>query len=178
MPTGIAFIRGINVGGKNALPMATLRAICKGAGLENVATYIQSGNAAFTAPARTFARAAKAMEDGIEQEQGFRPRVVTRTLDDLRTVASAVPFQAEPAKLLVMFLTDHPAAAAKRALDQIKLHPERLMLIGREIFIHFPVGIGRSKLQMAAVEKAAGVPGTCRNWNTVMKMIEIGQRLG
>jgi uncharacterized protein (DUF1697 family) len=177
MTIGIAFIRGINVGGKNALPMATLRAICGEAGLRDAQTYIQSGNVVFSAPERALARAAKAVEDGIESQLGFRPFVMVRTLRELRALVGAVPFEAEPSKLIVMFLTDRPTAAATRAIQELKPDPERIELIGREIFIHFPIGIGTSKLQTTKVEKAAGLPGTCRNWNTILKMIDLSAAL-
>lgn len=178
MSVGVAFIRGINVGGKNPLPMATLRAICEGAGLGDVETYIQSGNVVFTAPGRAIGRAARGIEEGIEREKGFRPSVVVRTLPELRAVVGAAPFEADPAKLVVMFLGGTPGAGARRAIEGIGADPERLELIGREVFIHFPNGIGRSKLQIARVEKAAGLPGTCRNWNTVLKMVEMAAGVG
>lgn len=175
---GVAFIRGINVGGKNPLPMATLRAICEGAGLREVRTYIQSGNVVFSAPGRAMGRAAKAIEEGIEREAGFRPSVVVRTLPELRAVVEVVPFEAEPAKLVAMFLAGTPGAGARRAVEEMAADPERLELIGREVFIHFPNGIGRAKLQIAKVEKAVGLPGTCRNWNTVLKMVELAGGVG
>jgi uncharacterized protein (DUF1697 family) len=88
-------------------------------------------------------------------------------------VREACPFQTEPAKLLVMFLAAAPTPAARRAIEDVKPDPERLALVGREIYIDFVNGIGKSKLSVAKLEKAAGAPGTCRNWNTIAKMADL-----
>jgi uncharacterized protein (DUF1697 family) len=177
MTVGIAFIRGINVGGKNPVPMATLRTVCEQAGLRGARTYIQSGNVAFRAPPRELTRAAAAIAKGIQARAGITPEVVVRSLDDLREIIAARPFDADPAKLIVMFLGGVPAASACRAVEDLKPDPERLALRGREIFIHFPSGMGTSKLSTARIEKLAGHPGTCRNWNTVLKMAELAAEL-
>ena len=185
MPIGIALIRGINVGGKNILPMADLRAMCERLGLREARTYIQSGNVVFSAGTRELARAAAALEGAIEKKCGFRARVVVRTLHEVRGVIAGNPFAGgrggadvpDGAKLLVMFLADEPTAAAKKAVAAIKSDPERVRLVGREAYLDFPNGAGKSKLPMAVVEKALGVAGTCRNWNTVGKLVEMGKAL-
>lgn len=175
MPIAIALIRGINVGGKNSLPMETLRGLCESIGLRDVRTYIQSGNVVFRAPSREIAAAATKLEDAIETDRSFRPSVVIRTRDELSAAISANPFaeraQRDPSKLLVMFLRDKPAAGAADAIQKVKRESEELRLIGRELFIDFPIGIGKSKLAIAAVERALGVPATSRNWNTTLKLL-------
>ncbi len=179
MPIGIAFIRGINVGGKNLLPMADLRAMCEGLGRRDAQTYIQSGNLVFRAGTRELANAAAALEGAIEKKCGFRPRVVVRTLDELRAVVAQSPFASRRGlltdRLLVMFLTAPHAASAQRTLDAIGDVPEEVRLAGREAYLYFPNGIARPKLPMATVERAVGVPGTCRNWNTIGKLVEMGE---
>lgn len=178
MPTAIALLRGINVGGKNVLPMTDLRALCESIGLDDPRTYIQSGNVVFAAPAREIARAAKRLEAAIEKSRGLRVGVVVRTLDELAAVIKTSPFKSvadrEPGKLIVMFLTQTPSAEARRALAALNQHPEKVALAGDEVFIHFPNGAGRARLTMAMIERAAGVSGTCRNWNTVLKLAEMG----
>jgi uncharacterized protein (DUF1697 family) len=177
MPTAIALIRGINVGGKRKLPMSTLRTLCESLGLRDVRTHIQSGNAVFQCPQRTLPRLASRLEDAIEAAVGFRPAVIVREPADLRRVLDNHPFRdqpdLDPAHLLVMFLAADPPATAAAALRAVKVQSERLALAGREAFLYFPDGIGKSKLSMAAVEKALGTPGTCRNWNTVNALIEM-----
>jgi uncharacterized protein (DUF1697 family) len=174
MPTAIALIRGINVGPTRSLPMEPLRKLCAKAGMHNPRTFIQSGNVLFEGPAKTFASAARKLEDLIEADRGFRPAVILRTRDQLARAIDANPFpkaaREDPTHLLVMFLPDKPPASAAKALDQLKRGREQLALTGRELYIHFPDGIGRSKLSVAALEKAVG-PGTGRNWNTTLKLL-------
>lgn len=181
MPTAIALIRGINVGGKNSLPMEQLRELCEGAGLKDARTYIQSGNVVFRANAREIAAAAGKLEDAIEADRGFRPSVVVRSRDEWAATIEANPFasraKSDPSKLLIMFLREKPAAGAAKAIDAVKRGDEQLRLIGRELFIDFPIGIGKSKLAIAAVEKALGVPATGRNWNTTVKLLTMADEL-
>ncbi len=177
MPSAIALIRGINVGGKNSLPMGLLRDLCEGIGLKDVRTYIQSGNIVFEAAKKDLARVADSLEEAIEADRGFRPSVVTRSRDELTATIEANPFAAraksDPTRLLVLLLKAKPVPGASETLNGIKRGPEQLRLIGRELFIDFPDGIGKSKLSLAAVERALGVPATGRNWNTVLKLLAI-----
>ena len=177
MPTAIALIRGINVGGNNPLPMASLRALCENCGLADIRTYIQSGNIVFTAPARQIVAAARTLENAIESAHGFRPGIITRSLDEWHAAIADSPFASrggiDPAKLHIMFLASKPAAPAAKALAGVKRGEEELHLIGRELHLYFPDGVGKSKLSMAAVEKALATPGTARNWNTILKLREL-----
>ena len=179
MPIGIALIRGINVGGKNPLPMADLRGMCEQLGLRDAQTYIQSGNVVFKADKRGLARAAAELEAAIERKHGFRPSVVVRGLNQLQAVRRANPFAAvardEPGKLLVMFLAEAPDASAAKKLAALDGYPEKLVARGADAYIHFPNGAGKAKLTMAMIERALGVPGTCRNWNTVETLVEMGE---
>ncbi|MFN0010844.1 MAG: DUF1697 domain-containing protein [Phycisphaerales bacterium] len=185
MPVGIAFLRGINVGGKHTLPMETLRGLCEGLGLRDARTYIQSGNVVFSAGKRELAKAAAGLEGAIEKRCGFRPRVVVRTLEEVRGVIAGSPFgggRAGPAvidgtRLLVMFLAEEPSEPAKKAVGAIKANPERVRLMGRDLYMDFPNGLAKSTLPMGALEKAVGVAGTVRNWNTVRMVVEMGGTL-
>lgn len=185
MPTAIALIRGINVGGKNPLPMATLRALCETLGWTDVATYIQSGNVVFTASAAAVGasnlKAAKALENAIESSQSFSPTVVIRTAAELRRCIAANPFAKEaaldPKHLLVMFLSKAPTPIARKAVLALDPDPERLALVSRELFLWYPRGVGESKFQFSRVEKALGIAGTCRNWNTVLKLHDMAEAI-
>ena len=181
MTSAIALIRGINVGGKNSLPMELLRNLCEGVGLKDARTYIQSGNVVFRATGRGIAAAANKLEDAIESDRGFRPIVVVRTRDELAEAIDANHFAAraksDPSKLLIMYLRDKPAAGTQKALDGVKRVDEQLRLIGRELFIDFPIGIGNSKLSIAALEKVLGVPATGRNWNTTVKLLAMADEV-
>lgn len=176
-----AFIRGINVGGRGMLPMASLRALCEKLGYESVATYVQSGNVVFRAGAKEAARAAGRIEGAIEKVHGFRPTVVARTVEQVRAVVGANPFAGrqgvEGGRLLVMFLSAPATAEAARAIRTLSKGPEELVLVGEELFMHLPNGVSGSKVSMAAVEKALGVPATGRNWNTVTKVLAMAEEL-
>lgn len=185
LQTAIALVRGINVGGKNPLPMPTLRALCESLGWTNVTTHMQSGNVVFTAPTAALgprgAKAAASLEDAIEQSRSFRPTVVIRTAAELRTCLAANPFAREAARdpklLLVMFLAAAPTSAARKAVLALRPDPERLALAPRELFLWYPTGIGESMFQFSRVEKAIQVPGTTRNWNTITKLLELAAHL-
>lgn len=184
MTVAVALIRGINVGGKNMLPMEVLRALCEGAGLRDARTLIQSGNVVFRCADRSVAGCAGKLEGAIERKCGFRPSVVVRTLAELRGVCAARVFKdhdsLEPNRLLAMFLATEPGASAKKAIAAITAsgaYAERVAVLGREVFLYFPNGIAGARLPMSAVEKAIGTPGTCRNWTTITKLLAMGEEL-
>jgi len=161
--------------------MEALRALYESLKLRQVQTYVQSGNVVFKTDERDLARLTRKIENGIEQTFGFRPDVVLRTSSDLRDVIAKNPFakrrDIEPGKLQVHFLASDPGAEGRANVLQIKTDPEELCIYGREVYIYFLNGMGKSKLSWAAVNKALKTPGTCRNWNTVTKLLEIAESL-
>ena len=177
----ISMLRGVNVGGHNMVRMDALRALYVSLGLKDPQTYIQSGNVVFKAKGRNVAALSKKIGDGIERKFGFRPGVVVRSAADLRTVIARNPFagrrDVEPGKLLVLFLADDPDQEARDKVRAMKTNPEELRIDGREVYIHFPAGQGKSKLPMALIERSLKTPGTGRNWNTVRKLLEMAEGL-
>lgn len=176
MPVVIGLLRGVNVGGHCKISMENLRAICVSLGLRDPQTYIQSGNIVFGAGTRNVPKLADHLESAIEKQLGFRPRVILRTAEDLRKIVGRSPFAKRPdfnpAKLAVFFLADSlPAEVGTRVLA-IKVGPEELQSEGRELFIYFPDGIGRSKLP-PVLDRILKIPATARNWNTVNKLLEM-----
>ncbi|MCW5765408.1 MAG: DUF1697 domain-containing protein [Phycisphaeraceae bacterium] len=171
MPSAIALLRGVNVGPARPLPMALLRELCAEVGMKDARTCIQSGNVVFQGPARSLPDMAKRLEKAIERRQGFRPDVIVRTATELRAAIAANPFTEsaadDPSHLVVMFCKGPPAPGAAAVLEALPRGRERARLVGREVFIEYPDGIGRSKLTMGAVERALGVPATGRNWKTL-----------
>jgi uncharacterized protein (DUF1697 family) len=164
--THIALLRAINVGGTGKLPMAELRALCEAAGFRGVRTYIASGNLVFTSPLAPGKAKAK-LEALLTKRLGKPWLAVFRTRAELEAVVTGNPFpEAASNQLLVMFLDDAPP---KGALDDV-VPPadERLALRGREVYIHFPQGMGTSKLRIPFAKV-----GTGRNLNTVRKLIEL-----
>ncbi|MFN0097383.1 MAG: DUF1697 domain-containing protein [Gemmatimonadaceae bacterium] len=172
MPTYIALLRAVNVGGTGKLPMAELRGMCADLGFTDVATYIQSGNVVFSTRLAA-AKAKAALERALAVRLGKPSAVILRTRDELEAVERARPFpDAAPNQLLVLFLDATPDAAV---LKTVKIPGrEKLRLIGRELFIHFPDGMGQSKLKIPFADL-----GTGRNLNTVRALLALsGQREG
>jgi uncharacterized protein (DUF1697 family) len=170
MSTVIALLRGINVGGKAAIRMADLKASFEAIGFEDVATYINSGNVVF----RGSKPDAAAIEKRIAQDFGLEVSVMLRTPKELAGVEKRNPFpKAEGKRLHVMFLSGKPTAKAIAALDPDRSPPNEFRVVGREIYLHTPTGIGRSKLTIDYFERILGVRATTRNWNTVTKLLEL-----
>jgi uncharacterized protein (DUF1697 family) len=174
-------LRGVNVGGRNLIKMDALKALCVGLKLKDPQTYVQSGNVIFSSDEKDLVKLAKRLQDAIEKTLAFRPGVVLRTLAELREIIVRNPFAKrsgiEPGKLLVNFLASDPGKEAREKALAIKVGPEEMHLIGREAYIYFPNGQGRSKFPWAAIERVLGTSGTGRNWNSVTKMLEMAEKM-
>ncbi len=176
MNTFIALLRGINVGGHNKLPMRELVQLLESLGLENVNTYIQSGNVVFQTHQIDRAGLGEEITTAIGRGHGFTPQVMLLSLADLDTAVAQNPFPAtdEQHKTLhFYFLEAVPANPDLVSLEAIKTETEQFALIDKVFYLYAPEGIGRSKLA-AKVERALGVPATARNWRTVGKLVEMG----
>ena len=177
----ISMLRGVNLGGHNKLKMEALRALYESLKLRDAQTYVQSGNVIFRTDERDMARLAKRIEDGIDKKFGFRPDVILRTAEEMRDVVARNPFAKrrgiEPGKLLVSFLASDPGEEGREKVRQMKCDPEEMRIEGREIYIYFPNGAGRSKLNWAGLGKMLKTPATGRNLNSVTKMLEMAEEL-
>jgi uncharacterized protein (DUF1697 family) len=180
MPVLISMLRGVNLGGHNKINMEALRVLYESLKLENPRTYVQSGNVIFRTKEKNSAALAKKIQNAIEREFGCRPEVLLRTTSELREAIAASPFAGrdlEPSKTLVTFLAAEPGPEAHATLLNLKTHPEEIHLRGRELYIYFPNGVGRSKLPWSSVEKLLKTTGTARNWNSVTKMLAIAEEM-
>lgn len=181
MPVLICFLRGINVGGHAIIKMEALRALFVSLKFEQPRTYVQSGNVIFKTRERDMELVATRIKQAIEKEFACSPAVVLRSVADLRAVASSNPFakrsNIEPAKLLVFFLAARPGRNAAEKLRRLAIQPEELHLMGRELFVYFPDGVGKSKLPWKRVDQALETQGTGRNWNSVTKILELAEGL-
>lgn len=166
MTTYVALLRAVNVGGKGKMPMADLRSLAEAAGLSEVRTYIQSGNLVFSS-----VKTPSAVKSVLEEELGGYAKkpvgVVIRTSQEMQAVLEANPFpDAEPSKVGVLFL-DKPLSPNE--IDTAKgRENEEIELGDRELFIHYPSGMGRTKLRLSAMSE-----GTARNINTVGKLVKM-----
>jgi uncharacterized protein (DUF1697 family) len=174
MTTYIALLRGINVGGNVLVPMAALRELLTGMGLAEVRTLLQSGNVVFQAPARGTAGLETAIEAEIEKHLGHRPAVLVRTAAEWREIIARNPFPKEaktaPGYLIALCLKKAPTAAQVKALQAAIVGREVVRARGREAYIVYPDGVGRSKLTNTLIEKTLATRATARNWNTVLKL--------
>jgi uncharacterized protein (DUF1697 family) len=188
MPVLISMLRGVNLGPHNRIKMDALRALYESLKLEGPRTYVQSGNVIFrtklfqTKLSQTNEAAlAKKIQSAIEKSFGFSPAVVLRTADEMRRTIAANPFSArrdvEPGKLLVTFLSAEPPREVHTTLLSFKAHPEEMHLKGRELYIYFPNGVGKTKLPWSSLDKLLRTTGTARNWNSVVKMLEIAEEM-
>ena len=172
----VALLRGINVGGKNVLPMAALAEIFSGTGCRDVGTYIQSGNVVFSASPEVEERIPSLVATRIAERFGIRTTIVLRSSAELRRAAAGNPFLkagAAPESLHVAFLADLPHRTRRAALDSRRSPGDSFELRGRELYLHLPNGGARTKLTNAYIDSTLGTTSTLRNWRTVLKLVEM-----
>jgi uncharacterized protein (DUF1697 family) len=171
----IALLRGINLGPHNRVSMPQLRELIQGLGHTDVQTLVQSGNVVFTSRAAP-ATLEKQLEQAIEAELGVAAKVVVRTRDELAAAIEANPFPDTPnpkKNLHVTFLSGAPDADLASRLESTDFGDDRLAFRGREVYIAYTDGMGRSELAKQLGRAKLGVTATDRNWNTVTKLLEM-----
>ena len=177
----ISMLRGVNLGSHNRIKMEELRALYESMKLDDPRSYVQSGNVIFRTKEKNSPQLAKKIQENIEKKFRCCPEVILRTAEELRRVIAANPFpeqaKSEPGKVLVTFLAGEPPRDAEANLEKFKGLPEELHLKGRELYIYFPDGAGRSRLPWSTVEKFLKVTGTARNWNSVQAMLKIAEEM-
>lgn len=169
MPTFIALLRAVNVGGTGALPMSELKRMCEDAGFTDVRTYIASGNVVFDSTLSA-AKVKSTLEKALHDYAGQPVGVLVRTAAELADVLAGNPFpKAAPNRTVAIFLDAAPAPAALDKLPGQK--DEKLGLGTREIYVHYPDGMGSSKLRIPAAKD-----GTARNMNTIAKLADMAAK--
>lgn len=179
MKTFIALLRGINVGGKNMLPMKELVGELKALGLQNVSTYIQSGNVVFKSRECGASGLERRIQSAIRKSHGFSPNVFVFGLDELENAVASNPFpdaESNPKTLHLFFLASTPKDPDLKILENLKSDNERFEIRGTVFYLHAPEGTGRSKLA-ARVERSLGVSVTARNWRSVCKILEMAREI-
>jgi uncharacterized protein (DUF1697 family) len=171
----VALLRAVNVGGTSKAPSADLKAAAEKIGLQEVQPVLQTGNLVFRADEKV-----EALETRLEQvfleQLGLKTEVMVRDAAQWSALVAANPFpneaKSDPSHLLVMVMKREPLADGVKAL-QAHPGPERVEARGRELYIVYPEGIGRSRLNAASGWKKLGCQGTGRNWNTVLKLASL-----
>ena len=185
LSTHVALLRGINVGGKNMLPMKDLVEMFTEAGCTGVRTYIQSGNVVFDALPALVQTIPAHITNRIEELFGLRIPVILRTASEMATASRNNPFMktgVDEKLLYVFFLAHLPAPENVLKLDPGRSVPDSFSVHNREIYLHLPNGAGRTKLTNAWFDTKLATTSTARNWRTVLTLtqmiLERGTRRG
>ncbi|WP_329440332.1 DUF1697 domain-containing protein [Streptomyces canus] len=176
--TYAALLRGINVGGSRKVPMADLRTLMEDLGHGGVRSYLQSGQAVFTADHGDEETLAAELAGAIDKRFGFAVDVIVRDHAYLKAIAEACPFPAaelEAKQLHVTYFSAPVDADRFAEIDQAAYLPEEFRLGDRALYLYAPDGLGRSKLaeHLSKPRLNKGVIATSRNWNTVVKLVEM-----
>lgn len=168
MPTYIALLRAVNVGGTGKLPMAELRAACTAQGFTNVRSYLASGNLVLESRLGA-AKVREALESLVSELLGKPATVLLRREADLAALLEALPFtEHDGAKVLLLFTETQ---IRERALTELATPDgEQLVAIGSTLCIYFPNGMGRSRLKIPYQDV-----GTGRNLNTVRALLAMAR---
>lgn len=169
----VCLLRGVNVGGRNKLPMAELREVLALKGIK-ARTYIQSGNVAF-ATSQDDRRALQVEIEGVIKETfGFEVPVILRSGAEWRQIMKSSPFEGkDESRHLVVFLSDIPRAE----LGELKAGVDQYELSGQEVYLYCPNGYGQTKLTHSLWERRLKVRASARNWKTVKKLAELLERV-
>ncbi|MFZ1881361.1 MAG: DUF1697 domain-containing protein [Gaiellaceae bacterium] len=171
----IVLLRGINVGGHRRIAMADLRALLTRLGYESPLTHLQSGNVVLSST-QSAKQVQQTIERGLAAEFGDGIEVFVRTRKELADVIARDPLGKiadNPSRYFVTFLSGKPAAAAVQAAAAADVGGEQFVVAGPVIYTWSATGLHDSKLAKLLSEKRLGVRATARNWNTVVKLLEL-----
>jgi len=177
LATYIGLVRAINLAGRNVVAMSDLRDLMAALGLEDARTLLQSGNVVFRSSVASASRIERLLEEGAAKRLGLNLVFFVRSAAEWARLIAANPFpdeaKSDPARLVAVVLKEAPERAAVAALQKAIKGREVVRAKGREAFISYPDGQGRSKLTMALIERHLGSAGTARNWNTVLRLAAV-----
>lgn len=169
-------LRGVNVGGHGKVPMPRLRELAAELGYRDVATYVQSGNL-IVSSGEDAGSVRDTVQAAVKREFGVAAAVVVRSRDEIAAIVAADvlgKLADDPSKRLVSFLSEQPEAGLVARLDPDEFAPERFEVVGRELYLWCPDGLGQSKLAAAPWgRRLGGVTATGRNWRTVLRLLEM-----
>lgn len=172
MPIYVSLLRGINVGGNKKIKMADLRTLYQELGFEDVDSLLQSGNVVFKSTLQDISQIAEKIEEAIESQYGFHSDLFILTMDAFISAHQANPFSDkdtyDPKKVLVAFLSEIPSVESVAMLLENHQGSEIIEFIDDVVYIYFPEGMGRSKLNPTTMFK--GISATGRNLNTMNKL--------
>ena len=163
-------LRGINVSGKNKLPMQDLREMLNAMNYQNVQTYIQSGNIILETE-KERRSVEKEIKEAIQHQFGYEVPVIAKTVEDVKRAIQDNPYPIENEKIVaVVFLSD---VSTRINLEINKADDDEFTILNDVVYLYCPNGFGRSKLTINVFEKKLGVIATSRNWKTTNKLVEL-----
>jgi uncharacterized protein (DUF1697 family) len=168
----VAFLRAVNLGPDNKVPMAELRALLADAGYEGVRTYIASGNVLLDGPAGR-AKLGAALERLVADSFGVTTTVILRKPRELAALVAAHPFGGDTSETHVALLAARPTKAAAARLEAVDPGADLAVLSGADLYLRLPRGVHGSRLSIARIEKLLAVRATLRNWRTAAKLAEL-----
>ena len=172
MSVTILLLRGINVGGRNRLPMADLKAIAMACGATSAGHYLQSGNLAVTGTADP-----EAIAEHIEAAHGFRPQIMARSLAEWRQIVATNPFpEVIDPKALHLFCLAGASSTTAAQLQAEAGPDERVYVTPGEVYLHTPGYLSGSKIA-ERLERLMQVPVTARNWRSVEAILSLAESL-
>jgi len=174
----ISILRGINVGTGRKVPMADLKKLCENQGLQNVQTYIQSGNMVFELlQPEPLSELEIRLQLAVTEAFGFDIPVLVRTDEEWAVSITQNPFLKEENvdvdRLHLTCLKEIPSPELLEKIKMFQFLPDRYEIIGKDVFIFCAAGYGTSKLVNSFFESKLKIPATTRNWKTVMKLHEM-----
>lgn len=180
--TYIALLRAINVGGNSKVAMADLKTLLADLGYAHPQTLLQTGNLIFQAKESSADKLEAKLEQALTTQLSLTTDVLIRTADEWSQAIAANPFAKEaasdPSHLLIMPLKSAPTKQAVKDLQTAIHGRETVAAVGRELYIIYPDGIGRSKLTNKLIETRLSTRGTGRNWNTALKIAALASANG
>jgi uncharacterized protein (DUF1697 family) len=176
----VGLLRAVNLSSHNQVAMSDLRDFLTQLGFGNPRSLLQSGNVVFQSTGRRSANLEGLLKAEAEKRLDLRTDFFVRTAEEWRAVVAANPFpeaaERDPSHLVVLFCKEAPSANDVKALQAVIKGPEVVRAEGKQAYIVYPNGIGRSRLTVALIEKKLGTRGTGRNWNTVLKLEALAGR--
>jgi len=175
LSTHVGLLRGINLGPHHKVPMAELRQLASSVGLHDPVTYIQSGNLVFDVDAGDTGFAER-LENALAERYGFEVPVLTRSREELESLARSHPLASpglEERFLMVAFMERTPEVRVEEVIDAVEFAPDTFEQSGKNVYLAYPNGQGRSRLSHDLLQRRLGVRVTIRNWRTVVRLVEL-----
>ena len=175
--TYVAFLRGINVSGKRKVPMAELRAMCERLNLQNVKTYIQSGNIVFKSSMVQTNDIAILLHNEIQKHFNFNVPVIVKTVNELSQIIEKNPFVSQEDitanRIYFVLLNSLPAIELLENLSEETFDNEEYVVIDNCLYLKCALGYGKAKLNNNLIERKLKVLATTRNYRTMNKLQEL-----